>query len=476
MNAKGECSMHLASISRALPLLISLACAATADVAQAQQIDVPATWGGDFSSRARLTGDWGGIRDDLGKQGVIFDVDLLTTPQAVLSGGRNTGGNTWGNVDYILNIDTEKLGLWPGGFIEVSADSGLGSMTSNSGAIVAINTATQIPGPNDHRTVLMNAAITQFFGTKIAWAIGKFNTLEQGKEEFYGDYSTQFLNGAFNYPITTEQVPPSAFGAGVQVMPTQDVTLSVYAFDPSGTPASNDVGEAFDDGVIVTGGGQATIDPFNRVGHQSFGFTCTNKEHLSLEQDPSNLARLLLQEQFPRLGDIGPELGQFLARFFPSLLTPTQSVNEKSSSWSFNYAFDQYLWQPSGEASHGIGMFFSFGASDGNPNPVQYSYLAGMGGKGVVRSRPDDSFGVGVARTQFSSAFIPFLRQRLGLGLDHEDAFEAYYNVAITKWLTVSADFQVIDPALKKSLDASVPGLAHVRTAVVAGIRLRARL
>jgi porin len=70
-------------------------------------------------------------------------------------------------------------------------------------------------------------------------------------------------------------------------------------------------------------------------------------------------------------------------------------------------------------------VFFSAGASDANPNPIKYSFLAGLGGKGIVPGRPNDTFGLAFARTQFSSAFVPFLRQRLGLGLEHEDAFEA---------------------------------------------------
>jgi porin len=39
----------------------------TATPPSAQPIDVPATWGGDFWSRPRLTGSWGGFRDELGK-------------------------------------------------------------------------------------------------------------------------------------------------------------------------------------------------------------------------------------------------------------------------------------------------------------------------------------------------------------------------------------------------------------------------
>ena len=54
----------------------------------AQPVDIPATWGGDFWYRPRLTGDWGGLRDELGKKGVVLDIDLLQTLQGVASGGR----------------------------------------------------------------------------------------------------------------------------------------------------------------------------------------------------------------------------------------------------------------------------------------------------------------------------------------------------------------------------------------------------
>ncbi len=47
---------------------------------RAQPYAVPPTWGGDFWSRPRLTGDWGGLRDEMGKKGVVLDVDVLGGP------------------------------------------------------------------------------------------------------------------------------------------------------------------------------------------------------------------------------------------------------------------------------------------------------------------------------------------------------------------------------------------------------------
>jgi porin len=440
---------------------------------RAQPYAVPQSWGGDFSIRPRLTGDWGGARDDLGAKGVVIDVDLTVTPMDVLSGGKNTGGATWGNADYTLNVDTQKLGLWPGGFFNVSVDTGFGSALGNSGAFVPVNTATLIPTPNDPTTALMSAMFMQFLSTKFGVILGKIDTLASGKQEFYGDYQTQFLNTAFNFPMTTAQVPISAFGGGVIVLPTENITASLLALSSDGTPTNNNISDAFSNGTMLVGSGALTIKPSGMIGHQNVTLLWSNQNRFSLEQDPANLAQLLLQSRYPRLGDPGLILEQILQRFFPNL-GPAVPVNRESSSWAVGYAFDQYLWQPQGDAKHGVGVFFSVGISDGNPNAIKDAFLIGVGGKGVP-GRPDDSFGLAFARSQFSGAFVPLLRESLALGLEREDAVEAYYNLAITGWLSATADLQVIDPALKKQLVPSGASLMNVDTAVVAGIRLRAR-
>jgi porin len=444
-------------------------------MAKAQSVDTPSTWGGDLASRPRLTGAWGGVRDELGKKGIVFDVDLLLTPQSVVSGGRSTGTDLWGNVDYTLNLDTQKAGLWSGGFFELQADTGFGSnVFHDSGALVPVNEAATLPGIDDRTTALTNASLTQFLNSKFGLMLGKFNTLQSGATEFYGDYRFQFMNEAFVSPMTLEQVPASAWGAGIVANPNADTSLSLQVLNPSGTATTNQV---FGQGVEVTGSGQLTFRPFGLVGHQGVGFSWNDKERYSLEQDPSNIARLLLFSRFPRLVNPGPELTQILQHYFPGLLVPTAPPNTKSSSWAFSYTFDQYFWQPENKPEQGVGVFFAFGSSDGNPNPIKDSFLVGLGGKGVVPRRAEDSFGIGFASTEISKAFVPFLRQRLDLGLTHENAVEAYYSAAITAWLQVSADLQIVDPGLTKMLSGTgiSTRLTNVNTAVIAGLRIRAR-
>jgi porin len=441
----------------------------------AQPVDVPDTWGGDVWSRPRLTGSWGGLRDAMGKRGVVFDGDLLLTPQGVLSGGRDTGAEFWGHADYTLNVDTGKAGLWPGGFFKIYAGSSFGeSAFDDSGALVPVNTTWLFPEPNEPSTALMHATFMQFLSPKFGLVAGKIFTLDALAGEFAGNFRTQFLNTALTIPMSLVLVPVSAYGGGAIVLPWEGAALSALVLDPSGTPKSNDITEAFDDGVMVLATGQVAVKPFGLRGHQKAGFMWSDKERLSLDQDPGNLARLLATERFPLLGDPGPILRRVLERFFPQLLVPVQRANREDSTWAMFYGFDQYLWHPGGDPKRGIGLFFTFGTSDGEANPVKYSYSVGIGGNGVVPGRPRDTFGVAWARTQFSDDFFPFLRQQLGLGLEREDAIELYYNASVTSWLNASLDLQIIEPALAKKLNSS-GRLENVDTTIVAGLRLYVR-
>ena len=84
-----------AAALRAVTALVGIVLTSAVCPAYAQPVAVPETWGGDLASRQRLTGSWGGIRDDLGKKGVVLDLDLILTPQGVLTGGRDTGAEFW---------------------------------------------------------------------------------------------------------------------------------------------------------------------------------------------------------------------------------------------------------------------------------------------------------------------------------------------------------------------------------------------
>ena len=432
----------------------------------------PETWGGDLASRPRLTGDWGGVRDDMAKKGVVLDLDLYWMPQTITSGGKDENSEAWGNAIATLNVDTHKAGLWAGGHFKIQTVTSFGdSLMRDTGAMVPANITWMLPNPADTDTGLQELTYTQFFSQHFGVSLGKINSIAP-TNVLHGDYYTGFLNTALNLPLALAMVPLSAYGATALYLPSHDVTLAAMVLDPNGTIMDDDLGDAFNDGVMVLGAADLKVKPGGLPGHQNLTLVWSNKDRTSLIQDPVNIANMLLTAHFPMLGDPGPILGEILEKY-PVVGAP-QPLNQEDETWAAVYSFEQFLWQPAGDPKRGVGMFFSAGLSDGKANPIKYSYSLGLVGKGVVPGRPRDDFGIGWARTEFSDDFVPYLRDTFDLGLDHEDAVELYYNAAVTPWLSISPSLQIISPALNKALDPSGT-FQDLDTTYMAGVRVGVR-
>jgi porin len=269
-------------------------------------------------------------------------------------------------------------------------------------------------------------------------------------------------------------VPLSAYGAGALYLPSHEVVLAAMVLDPDGTVMNNDLGDTFRHGVMLVGSADMKVKPFGLPGHQNLMLAWSNKDRTSLIQDPSNIASLLLTARFPLLGDPGPLLSEILARHPVPIPIPPRPLNQESETWAVAYGFEQFLWQPAGDPTRGVGMFFGAGVSDGKANPIRYSYSVGLVGKGVVPGRPRDDFGIGWARTEFSDNFVPYLRSTFGLGLEHEDAVELYYSASVTPWLTLSPSLQIVNSGLNKTLDSS-GDLKDLGTIYIVGARVGIR-
>jgi len=74
-------------------------------------------YSGDIWNRSTLTGDWGGLRNQLAEKGVTLDLSVTQIGQGVVRGGKSGAWQYGGRGDIIMNIDSQKLGLWPGGFL-----------------------------------------------------------------------------------------------------------------------------------------------------------------------------------------------------------------------------------------------------------------------------------------------------------------------------------------------------------------------
>ena len=84
---------------------------------------------------------------------------------------------------------------------------------------------------------------------------------------------------------------------------------------------------------------------------------------------------------------------------------------------------------------------------------------AGIGGRGVIDSRPNDVFGVGYFYNDIYDD-----RFTTGLGFDGDSSgVEAFYNLAITPAARLSVNLQYLEPSLEDVDDAVVlSGRLHI--------------
>jgi len=87
-------------------------------------------YSGDWLSRSTLTGDWGGVRNDLAQKGITFDLKFTQVLQGIVDGGKDSSWESGGRGNLLFNVDTQKLGLWPGGFLTVEVEGNYGTRST----------------------------------------------------------------------------------------------------------------------------------------------------------------------------------------------------------------------------------------------------------------------------------------------------------------------------------------------------------
>jgi porin len=405
------------------------------------------TYSGDFFKRSTMTGDWGGVRNDLAKKGITFDMNMTQTEQGVVDGGKSSSWEYGGRGSLTFKMDTGKMGLWPGGFLTTELEGNWGhSVNPYTGALLPVNSNQIFPVVAQDGVGLPALNFTQFLSEYFGMSVGKMETVSSGdmNEFAHGKGDSQFMNLAFNVnPTLLTTVPYSPLGASMIILPTKDPNAAVVAVS-----VVSSVGDANTTGfstlnanrLTFVGEGRIRTGFFGLTGHQLVGYTYSNKEFVSLDQRLINIS--------------------------------AQNLQKTKGSWAFFYNFDQYIIETKKGSGRGFGLFGRFGASDGNPNPAKYFFSVGLGGKGIMASRPNDQFGIGWYYMNVGNPTFSVLGKAHNLMRD-ENGFEVYYSYAITPWAMLSPDIQFVHPTQKNS--PPVVG-ASVDDAIVMGIRLQINL
>jgi porin len=387
-----------------------------------------------------LTGNWGGFRDKMVESGVSVNLDFYSVYQGNVHGGNDTKDAQRFTGEYNLHIglDLEKLLKLKGSYFYVRGRGDFGNGldgTDKIGDVFGVNGNTI-----GYRSMdVVEAWYHQsFFDSKLQFRLGKIDMsgtidcrgcpLSIDGNAFANDAQTQFLNNALvNNP--TIPFPDMGLGAVAYYNPIEWFYLTAGVADAQADSRTTGFNTAFHD-----------EDYF--VSMYEFGFT---------PEIPTKKAPLAGNYRFGLWYDPQPKEmyfndynGQLDARF-------------KRDDVGFYTSFDQMIYRENDEDDQGMGLFFRYGFAPSDANFLEDFWSVGGQYQGLIPTRNDDVLGLGVAQGFMTND----LGYYDGYNPGRETAFELYYAIQITKWMTISPDIQyIMDPgANHDGQDATVMGI-----------------
>lgn len=383
----------------------------------------------NFWTRDTLGGDWGGSRTRLAEQGIVTELSTTGYYAGLLSGGAKDGDFEFGGrSDAFLHLNTEKLGLWSGGGFHFHVESRYGDSANRnaprSGGLWPPNTGVILPLGDAGDIAASSIYYSHAFDKNSSLLIGKINAVDLlASDPFFGGWARdRFTNIAFVAP-PSGVVPPTLMG-GVFKYKCEPFSLTFMAFDPDDQTNEYGVDQLFENGVNLSLGGTWAGEIAGRASSVNITATFSTKE--------------------------GADLSDIL-------LPANLKTGDKQGSYNISIAGSHLLFERSDAPGKGFGLYGKAAIADGNPNPIQASFVGGFAGYGMVPARPDDVFGIGYYFYNLSDD----LKAATGpvFPLHDEQGVEMYYNLAVTPWFRVTADLQWIDPANGDIEDAWVGGL-----------------
>jgi porin len=152
--------------------------------------------------------------------------------------------------------------------------------------------------------------------------------------------------------------------------------------------------------------------------------------------------------------------------------TPTPDNIYHRGNWGLYGVIDQMLWR-SGQRSTSV--FVRGGLTPSDRNTVSRYIDGGIGFKGLLAGRPDDTLTVGAAHSKISKDLVALDRDTVALGSpgypirSGETVFEVSYIAQMAPWWTIQPDFQYIAKP-GGNVPQPVTG-SPVGNAVIVGVR-----
>lgn len=389
------------------------------------------SWWRQLLDSPNLTGNWGGRRDCLAEHGIIYQGYLTQFYQGVASGGSEQRFSYGGKLDNFLTFQGEKLGLWEGLLVNMHAETRFGQDANRDAVGFAPVNANMLWPSLEQTTSISGFTVTQFLSEEWAVTAGKFNTLDLFNSMYpsNGRGIDGFMNVSTLFPLSTARpLNLSVNGVGVMKLHEGQVQGSLSVVDAQNSSTTLGISDLFDKGAVVIGYYRFFTD-----------FNCLPGSHGILGEYSTRNYTSIDPLDFYFIPDVG-------------LVT-----SQQADTWSLTYFGEQKLWVDGCDPKRNLGLFTSWGISDGNPNPVRWGGNVSLQGSGLVSCRPSDSMGVAYFYTGLSNDFQDLVSPLVPL--QDVQGGELYYNIAVTPAFNLTPDLQIIQPANVGNDTAVVVGM-----------------
>jgi porin len=390
-----------------------------------------------------LTGDWGGLRDDMLNHGVAITPTWIGEVFGNPSGGAGQGVISDGLFNIALDLNLDRMSddtIFNDTLIHANALYVYGAGLSQSFVGDFSNTS-NIAAYNSVR--LQELWLSKSFWQKRINV--KVGNMAVDTEFFQSSSASLFINGTFgaftfiganvpNAPV----YPVASPGVRIQFMPTSAfyVMAGVYGQDvDSDMTTNNQHGTRFalnrDDGMLIM----------------------TEAGYL-LNQSPNDRG---LQGTY-RLGSFVHTDNSTTFASQADSANGTGDLKSAGSGFGIYGVMDQQIYTHGEQA---ISLFVRAGGAPSDTNFVDYYSEGGFNFSGFIPGRLNDIAGVAVARSHVSDDFSDSQVAQGGLPLTAETVIEATYKYQASPWWSIQPDFQyIITPsAVDGSKNAVVLGL-----------------
>ncbi len=364
----------------------------------------------------------------LAESGINVSGNLTQFYFGTVGGGLAQSDRYSGHGDYVANMDLGKLGIQEGLFVKIRAEHRFGqSIGRQAGVLLPPTLASELPVADSENVYLTNFLVTQFLSERFGVYAGKLDTLDGDANAYAsGRGITQFSNTAFiANPIALRTIPYSSLGFGFVILDGMEPLFNFLVINPTDTSDSDGFNELFAEGVAISAELRLATNLLQQPGHQLFGATWSNREYVSLGQDP----RIIL---------------------------PNIPIARTDGSWSLYWNTDQAIWVDPSDPSRHWGYFARAGVADDSANPINYLLSAGLGGASPLK--PRDSFGVGYFYSGTSGEVGPILQAAVG-PIGDSQGVECFYRMHVSNCFSITPDFQWIQQARENVSDAYILGL-----------------